>query len=333
MYVNKTDSSIIISKEQWEKLESEEERAKYDKKYRNKYVIIHYTKNGEEKDEYVKEVGDIVVDFNHDSFILILDDIDDAWYDEDGNLCKVTSIDKNGTIHYTKNGEGDYTIDDRNTVVNYYKFMTEPLYLPTWYDKEGNLYKVTSIAPQGEKILTDKQWNTLTKDEKKLYEEVYVNKDDSSIIIDVEAYNQLKGGYSQKSYDVYQYVNKTHERDIIMKDVWEGLSEEERAKYEPYRYVNKYNENDIITPDDWSKLPTEYCKEDYAKMYRNKVIIIYYTKNGVEKYKEGEEYKPYIIVGRDTVVDWSEYIGYEGAEITYDNGVITDIENVLWYDS
>ena len=209
VYVNKTDSSIIISKEQWEKLESEEERAKYGKKYRNKYVIIHYTKNGEEKDEYVKEVGDIVVDFNHDSFILILDDIDDAWYDEDGKLYEVTSIDTDGTIHYTMNGEGDYTIDDRNTVVNYYKFMTEPLYLPTWYDVDGNLYKVIKI---------------------------------------------------------------------------EGST-------------------------------------------------IYYTKNGEEKYKEGEEDKPYIIVGRDTVVDWSEYIGYEGAEITYDNGVITDIENVLWYDS
>ena len=32
-------------------------------------------------------------------------------------------------------------------------------------------------------------------------------------------------------------------------------------------------------------------------------------------------------------MDWTEYIGYEGAEITYDNGVITEIKNVLWYDS
>ena len=349
---------------------------------------IHYSING--KGDYNdKKLGDIVVDFNHDSFILILDDIDDTWYDEDGKLCEVTSITPQGEkiltfeqwdtlsndektlyeevyvnrddetvitkeqwealasdvranytkmyrnkviIHYTKNGERDYTISGRNTVVNYYKFMTEPLYIPTWYDVDGNLYKVTSIAPQGEKILTDEQWGALTKDEQTLYDEVYVNKQDSSVKT-VDEYKQLPNGYSQKSYDVYNYVHKTNEEDIITKAEWEGLSEKEREKYEPYRYVNKYNENNIITSDDWGKLPTEYCKEDYAKMYRNKVIIIYYTKNGEEKYKEDKEYKPYIIVGRNTVVDWSKYIGYEGAEITYDNGVITDIKNVLWYDS
>ena len=385
---------------------------------------IHHSING--KGDYNdKKLGDIVVDFNHDSFILILDDIDDAWYDENGALCEVTSIDADGTIHYTMNGEGDYTIDDRNTVVNYYKFMTEPLYIPTWYDTDGNLYKVTSITPQGEQILTDEQWNTLTKDEKTLYVEVYTNKQDSSIIINLDTYNQLEGGYSQKSYDVYQYINKqdsskvididtydklpeynqdsyeevyvnnTNETDIRSKEQWENIEDPDekdnydqmyrnkydeeniitpedwgklstnycKGDYEVHRYVNKYDKEDIITSDDWGKLPTEYCKEDYAeayvnktdetdviskqqwenleseeerakyaKMYRSKVII-HYTKNGEEKYKEGEKYKPYIIVGRDTVVDWSEYIGYEGAEITYDNGVITDIKNVLWYDS
>ena len=290
---------------------------------------IHYTKNGEVV--YIdKNLGDIVVDFNHDSFILILDDINDVWYDEDGNFCEVTSITPQGEkiltveqwnslsndekalydevyvnktdssiiiskeewealapveqdnynkmyrnkvviIHYTMNGEGDYTILGRDTVVNYYKFMTEPLYLPTWYDADGNLYKVTSIIQQGKNILTDEQWSALTPTEQELYE-------------------------------VYEYVNRDDEEDIITKAEWEGLSKEERANYKPHTYVNK-------------------------------VIIIYYTKNGEEKYKEGEEYKPYIIVDRDTVVDWSEYIGYEGAEITYDNGVITNITNVLWYDS
>ena len=170
---------------------------------------IHYSINDDKENVDVKTVGDIVVDFNHDKIVLTLDEIGDTWYDADGVLYEVTSV-VDGIIHYTKNGDGDYT-DKKvgDTVVNYYKFMTEPLYLPTWYDVDGNLYKVTTIDSNG----------------------------------------------------------------------------------------------------------------------------IHYTKNGEEKYKEGEEDKPYIIVGRDTVVDWSEYIGYEGAEITYDNGVITEIKNVLWYDS
>ena len=317
---------------------------------------IHHSING--KGDYNdKKLGDIVVDFNHDSFILILDDIDDAWYDKNGALCEVTSIDADGTIHYTMNGEGDYTIDDRNTVVNYYKFMTEPLYIPTWYDADGNLYKVTSIAPQGEKILTDEQWNTLTKDEKTLYVEVYVNKQDSSIIINLDTYNQLDGGYGQKSYEEV-YV-KNDDETVLTKEEWEALAPVDQDNYEK-KYKNSYVEKDIISPEDWGKLPTEYCKEDYAeayvnktdetdviskqqwealesdeerekyaKMYRSKAII-HYTKNGEE---EDEEHNPYTIVGRDTVVDWSEYIGYEGAEITYDNGVITEIKNVLWYDS
>ena len=171
---------------------------------------IHYSINDDKENVDVKTVGDIVVDFNHDKIVLTLDEIGDTWYDADGVLYEVTSV-VDGIIHYTKNGDGDYTNKKvGDTVVNYYKFMTEPLYLPTWYDADGNLYKVTSIDTDG---------------------------------------------------------------------------------------------------------------------------TIHYTKNGEEKYKEGEEDKPYIIVGRDTVVDWSEYIGYEGAEITYDNGVITKIKNVLWYDS
>ena len=292
VYVNKTDSDIIISKEQWEKLESDEEREKYDEMYRNK-VIIHYTKNGEgdytivgrntvinynqpiwtkttrsddnyswvdkngitqyagaetlvvdyswlletttqeeivwydkegnaykvtsidtdgkihytingKGDNTDKTVGDIVVDFNHDKIVLTLDEIGDAWYDEEGNFCEVTSIDADGTIHYTKNGEGNKT-DKKvgDTVVNYYRFMTEPLYLPTWYDADGNLYKVTSIGNDGS--------------------------------------------------------------------------------------------------------------------------TIHYSMNGEGDYTDKK-------IG-DTVVDWSKYIGYEGAEITYDNGVITGITNVLWYDS
>ena len=268
MYRNKYIETNIITPEDWAKLTTEYCKRDYVEKYRNKVIIIHYTKNG--NGDYRGRV---------------------TWYDEDGIFCEITIIDTDGTIHYTKNGEGNYTIVGRNTVVDYSDWVITLniiISVDTYNklpDYSKNSYEEVYVKKDGTEILTKDDWKALaSEDERAKYDNMYrnkdvktdiknyfkqyVNKQDSSVKT-IDEYNQLKGGYSQKSYDIYQYVNKTDERDIIMKDVWEGLSEEERAKYEPYQYVNKYDATKFITSDDWSKLPPEYCKEDYAKMYRS----------------------------------------------------------------
>ena len=366
---------------------------------------IHYTKNGKEKDEKDKPytiVGrNTVVDYR----VWTLEVTPPTWYDLDGNFCEVTSIDTNdtnGTIHYTKNGEGDYTISGRNTVteVTFNSSLENTPYLEYLYnlnkgdeyvkkydleDSDGVEYGISYkvISPYALTIseYEDENFSDYGKFDYDVYD--YINKQDSSKVIDIDTYDKLPE-YNQDSYEeVYvkndgteiltkeqweniedpdekdnydqMYRNKYDEENIITPEDWGKLSTNYcKGDYEVHRYVNKYDKEDIITSDDWGKLPTEYCKEDYAeayvnktdetdviskqqwenleseeerakyaKMYRSKVII-HYTKNG-----EGN----YTIVGRNTVVDWSKYIGYEGGEITYDNGVITEIKNVLWYDS
>ena len=448
VYVNKTDSSIIISKEEWETLDTEEQ-ANYAKMYCSK-AIIHYTKNGESG--YTIVGRDTVINYNQPIWTKITRSDDNyswvdkngvtqyasaktlvvdyswllktiaqeeiVWYDKEGNAYKVTEI-EGSTIHYTKNGEKkDEYIKELGDIVVDFNHDSFILILDdiddAWYDEDGNFCEFTSITPQGEKILTFEQWNSLSNNEKTLYVEAYVNKQVSSDVINVNTYNQLHGGYSQKSY-VEVYV-KNDGTEILTKEQWEALDPVDQDNYEK-KYKNKYDVT-IITSDDWGKLPIEYCKEDYdeayvnktnetdvitkeeweniedtvekdkyAKMYRNKVIV-YYTKNGEENDEKGNPYtivgrdtvvnyykfmteplylptwydvdgnlykvikiegstiyytkngeendkkgNPYTIVGRDTVVDWSKYIGYEGGEITYDNGVITEIKNALWYDS
>ena len=255
--MNKHDVTKFITSDEWGKLP---EYCQED--YTEVYLSTWYDKNGTLNYMLPSEEGQKRIDFR--PLVKTIKKEGETWYDAN-SVERVAGSDDIGQEVL------DYSKENNNlTQLKKIDFTTAD---KTWYDKNGienkadsdklGLYiDITYMTKGGDTIL----FNIYKKEyiDKLVIDKLvvkYVNKQDSSKVIDVETYNQLDGGYSQKSYEEV-YV-KNDETDIRSKEEWESIEDTvEKGKYVKM-YRNKYVESNIITPDDWGKLSPDYCKSDY----------------------------------------------------------------------